>query len=171
VVETYQDVGICGARARRPGLDQLLKDAWHGQFQVVVVWDLSHIARSPLNALELLREFEQIKVRLIAVKQAFDTGTPLDRPFFTLATLFAELGRSILVERLRAAVERARAQGKQIGRPARIVDMAELARLEGEGLSVRQIARQIGVPRSTVAKRLRAIRSQAEPSDVATRRA
>ena len=41
VVETYLDLGISGARARRPALDQLLKDAWHGRFEAVVVWDLS----------------------------------------------------------------------------------------------------------------------------------
>ena len=39
-VETYQDVGVSGARARRPALDQLVKDAWRGRFAAVVVWDL-----------------------------------------------------------------------------------------------------------------------------------
>jgi len=161
VVETYQDVGISGARARRPGLDQLLKDAWRGEFQVVVVWDLSRIARSTFNALELLREFEQMKVRLIAVKQTFDTDTPLGKAFFTLAAMFAELERSILIERVRAGMARARAEGKRIGRPIRAVDVTELARLRAQGLSIRQIARRADIPASTVAKRLKAIRAEA----------
>jgi DNA invertase Pin-like site-specific DNA recombinase len=155
VVETYQDLGVSGARASRPALDQLRKDAWHGRFDAVVVWDLSRIARSTLNALKLLQEFEQIKVRLVAVKQTFDTDTPLGKAFFTLAAMFAELERAILIERVRAGMARARAEGKRIGRPERRVDLALLARLRAEGRSIRQIARQVGVPSSTVAKRLK----------------
>jgi DNA invertase Pin-like site-specific DNA recombinase len=155
VAETYQDIGVSGARARRPALDQLLKDAWGGRFEAVVVWDLSRIARSTLHALELLRELEQMKARLIAVKQTFDTDTPLGKAFFTLATMFAELERSIRIERVRAGMARARAEGKRIGRPARFVDPVQLERLRAEGQSIRQIARRLGVPSSTVAKRLK----------------
>ena len=154
VVETYRDVGISGARTRRPGLDQLLKDAWRGRFQAVVVWDLSRMARSTLHALQLLQEFEQMKVRLIAVKQTFDTGTPLGRAFFTLAAMFAELERSILIERVQAGMARARAEGKRIGRPPREMDLEEIRRLRTQGLSIRQIARRLEAPSSTVAKRL-----------------
>ncbi len=153
-IETYQDVGVSGARARRPALDQLIKDAWHGRFEAVVVWDLSRMARSTLNALQLLQEFEQMNVRLIAVKQTFDTNTPLGRAFFTLAAMFAELERSILIERVRAGMARAKAEGKRIGRPVRRVDLEQLRRLRAEGLSIRQIARRMGTPSSTVAKRL-----------------
>ncbi len=163
-VETYQDVGISGARAKRPGLDQLVKDAWRGRFEAVVVWDLSRMARSTLHALQLLQNFDQMKVRLIAVKQTFDTATPLGRAFFTLAAMFAELERSILIERVRAGMARARAEGKRIGRPVRQVDMAELLRLRGQGHSIRQIARSLRVPSSTVAKRL-AQRPAAESAD------
>ena len=112
------------------------------------------MARSTLNALQLLQEFQEMKVRLIAVKQTFDTDTPLGRAFFTLAAMFAELEREILIERVRAGMARARAEGKRIGRPVRFMDLVELRRLREEGLSIREIARQVGVPRSTVAKRL-----------------
>jgi len=156
IVDTYQDLGISGAKARRPALDRLLKDAWHGRFETVAVWDLSRIARSTLNALQLLQELQEMRVRLIAVKQTFDTDTPLGRAFFTLAAMFAELERDILIERVRAGMARARAEGKRIGRPVRTMDLAELRRLREEGLSIREIARRVGAPRSTVAKRLEA---------------
>ena len=156
LVDTYQDVGVSGARASRPALDRLLKDAWRGCFQAVVVWDLSRMARSTLHALQLLQAFDQMNVRLIAVKQTFDTDTPLGKAFFTLAAMFAELERSILIERVRAGMARARAEGKHIGRPVRLMDLEELTRLRARGLSIRQIARTLGVPPSTVAKRLKA---------------
>ena len=102
-----------------------------------------------------------MKVRLVAVKQTFDTDTPLGRAFFTLAAMFAELERSILIERVRAGMARARAEGKRIGRPARKVDLDELRRLRAEGFSVRQIARRMDTPSSTIAKRLRLLGSPA----------
>jgi DNA invertase Pin-like site-specific DNA recombinase len=155
VVETYQDLGVSGARSSRPALDRLMKDAWRGRFHAVVVWDLSRMARSTLHALQVLQAFEQMNVRLVAVKQTFDTDTPLGKAFFTLAAMFAELERSILIERVRAGMARAKAEGKRIGRPERAVDLSLLQRLRAEGRSIRQIARQVGVPSSTVAKRLK----------------
>jgi len=159
-VETYTDLGVSGARARRPGLDQLLKDAWRGNFDAVVVWDLSRMARSTLHALELLQRFQEMGVRLVAVKQTFDTDTPLGKAFFTLAAMFAELERSILIERVRAGMERARAEGKHIGRPERRLDLNHLAMMRTRGLSIRQIARKIQVPPSTVAKRLKLLHAE-----------
>jgi DNA invertase Pin-like site-specific DNA recombinase len=153
-VETYQDVGISGAKARRPALDRLLKDGWHGKFEAVVCWDLSRLARSTFHALELLQKFQDMKIRAVFVKQCFDTDSPLGKAFFTLAAMFAELERSILIERVRAGMARAKAEGKRIGRPSRNVDMAKLSDLHTRGLSIRQIAIQLGVPRSTVASRL-----------------
>jgi DNA invertase Pin-like site-specific DNA recombinase len=118
------------------------------------------MARSTLHALQVLQAFEQMNVRLVAVKQTFDTGTPLGKAFFTLAAMFAELERSILIERVRAGMARAKAEGKRIGRPTRQVDLEELRRLRGQGLSIRQVARNLGVPSSTVAKRLSALGTQ-----------
>jgi len=77
----------------------------------------------------LLQEFGQMGVRLVAVKQNFDTDTPVGKAIFTLLAMFAELERSFLIERVRAGMARARAEGKHIGRPARFVDMSKLERL------------------------------------------
>src|SRR5262245_65944851 len=104
----------------------------------------------PLHSLELLRQLEEMQVRLIAVKQTFDTDTPLGRAFFTLAAMFAELERSILIERVRAGMARARAEGKRIGRPVRRLDLEALRRLRLQGQSFRQIGRTLAVAASTV---------------------
>jgi DNA invertase Pin-like site-specific DNA recombinase len=83
----------------------------------------------------------------------------LGKAFFTIAAMFAELERSVLIERVRAGMARARAEGKRIGRPVRQVDLEELTRLRAAGRSIRQIARAMGVPGSTVAKRLKSTAS------------
>src|SRR5262245_34739920 len=109
----------------------------------------------PLHSLELLRQLEEMQVRLIAVKQTSATDTPLGKAFFTLAAMFAELERSILIERVRAGMARAKAEGKRIGRPARVVALDDLMDLRSQGLSIRQIGRRMDVPSSTIAKRLK----------------
>jgi DNA invertase Pin-like site-specific DNA recombinase len=160
VTGTYQDVGVSGARERRAALDQLLRDAWQGKFEAVVAWDLSRIARNTLHALQLLRQFQDGGVRLIFVRQLFDTAGPMGQAVYTMLALFAEFERSLLIERVRAGMARARAEGRRIGRPPRPVDIGELRRLRAQGFSLRKVSQMTGIPTSTVAKRLKS----AEPS-------
>jgi DNA invertase Pin-like site-specific DNA recombinase len=157
VTATYQEVACSGAHARRPGLDQLLHDARSRRFQVVLVSDLSHLARGPLHALELLRELDQLKVRLIAVKQGFDTGSAAGKACVAFAATLAGLERSLQSERARIAVARARAQGGRVGRPPRLVDLTQLRRMREDGLSLREIARRTATPCATVARRLQSV--------------
>ncbi len=166
---TYRDVGQSGAHVRRPALEELRRDAARRRFDVVVVWDLSRLARSTLHALELLRELDDAGVRLVTVRQDFDTETPLGRALFTLAAMFAEFERQILIERVRAGMERARADGKRFGRPRREVDTARLLKLREEKHSIRAIGRLLGIPASTVAQRLaEATRGNSSRGEVVT---
>jgi DNA invertase Pin-like site-specific DNA recombinase len=123
----------------------------------IAVWYLSRTARSTLHALRLLHEFEHLTVHLIAVKQTFDTDTPLGKAFLTLAAGFAELERSILIGRVLVGMVRARVESKRMSRPVCRVDLEHLRRLRAEGFSVRQIAHRT----ETIAKLVRLFGSPA----------
>ena len=99
----------------------------------------------------------------MAVKQTFDTETPLGKAFFTLAAMFAELERSILIERVKAGMARAKAEGKRIGRPVRALDLDTVRQLRSKGRSIRTIATELGVPRSTLAHRLQLVKGPSVP--------
>ena len=81
---------------------------------------------------------------------AIDTSTPSGKLFFTMVSGFAEFERSIIRERVLAGVDRAREQGKRLGRPTVIIDREKVQRAAADGQSISAIARQHGIARSTV---------------------
>src|ERR1035438_8747640 len=78
IVQEYTDM-ISGAKARRPGLDAMMCDARHGQFDVVLVWASDRIARSVKHFLEVLDELNRLNVEFISFREQIDTGGPLGR--------------------------------------------------------------------------------------------
>lgn len=155
--QSYCDVGVSGAKANRPALDKLKKDAWKGEFEIVVCWDISRLARSTLHALDLLQEFQKMKIRIVFVKQCFDSDSALGRAFFTLGAMFAELERAILIERVRAGLARAKAEGKRLGRPCVNANAEDVKTLREQNLSWPEIAKRLSISISTAKRLLREV--------------
>ncbi len=141
---------ISGAKARRPGLDQLLKEARRGQFDVVLVWASDRIARSVRHYLEILDELNRLNVEFVSFREQIDTGGPLGRAIVVIIGAIAELERNLIVERVRAGMRRARLEGRPIGRPAVELDRAAILRDRQHGQSLGQLAKGYRVSRSTI---------------------
>ena len=153
----YVDEGISGTKASRPRLDKLMADARRRKFDLVLVWRFDRFARSTSHLLSALEEFRNLNVDFISLNEAVDTTTPLGKMVFTVVAAVAELERTIIVERVRAGIERARAKGKRLGRPSGSkADMALIGELTVEGLSVRQIAKKLGLGIGTVHRSMKA---------------
>jgi DNA invertase Pin-like site-specific DNA recombinase len=155
VVGVYQDEGISGAKSARPALDRMLEDAARGRLDVIAVWKLDRLARSVLHLLDIAAALNTWGVGLVSVRDAHvDTTTPGGR--FTLQILgaVAELERSLIQERVVAGVRRAQAQGKHCGRPRREVDLRPALALGAQGHGLKSIAKMLGLPRSTLRRRL-----------------
>ena len=88
----------------------------------------------------------------MSLSEQVDTSTPTGRMIFTDLGAVAELERSLIGERVRAGLRNARAKGKKLGRPHRVVDQAKIARLRREGLGWKAIAAQVGAGVGTVRK-------------------
>jgi DNA invertase Pin-like site-specific DNA recombinase len=100
---------------------------------------------------ELLEEFHTKGVNLYFHQQGIDTTTPSGKMMFQMCGVFAEFERSMIQQRVRAGIERARAQGKRLGRPpVPPVEIRKLQALRASGLSIRQIATQTGISKSKV---------------------
>ncbi len=154
IVGTYED-RISGAKARRPGLDQMMKDARRGQFDVVVVWACDRLARSVKHFLEVLDELNHLNIEFVSFREQLDTGGPLGRAVIVIVSVVAELERSLIVERVRAGMRRARLEGRHIGRPSLDVDRQAVLRHRANGQSLTQIAKSFGVGRATVSRILK----------------
>jgi DNA invertase Pin-like site-specific DNA recombinase len=141
---------IRGTKARRPGLDQMISDARHGGFDVVLVWASDRIARSVKHFLDVLDELNRLRIEYISFRENIDTGGPLGRAIVVIVGAVAELERSLIIERVRAGMRRARLEGRQIGRNPLELDHAGIQRDRCQGQTLRKIAKNHCVSAATV---------------------
>jgi DNA invertase Pin-like site-specific DNA recombinase len=153
-VGDYVDVGISGAKERRPELDRLLADAHRRKFDAVVVWRFDRFARSVSHLLRALETFRSLGIEFVSLSEQVDTSTPTGKMIFTVLGAVAELERSLIAERVRAGLRNARAKGRHLGRPRRVLDPAEITKLRTQGASWRAIGAALGVAPATALQRL-----------------
>jgi DNA invertase Pin-like site-specific DNA recombinase len=149
IVEEFTD-RISGAKARRPGLDEMLRQARRGRFDVVLVWASDRIARSVKHFLEVLDELNRLNIEFISFREQIDTGGPLGRAIVVIIGAVAELERNLIIERVRAGMRRAKLEGRHIGRKPLELDHPAICRDRGQGQSLRQIARGHRISTATV---------------------
>jgi DNA invertase Pin-like site-specific DNA recombinase len=161
IVQEYTD-RISGAKARRPGLDQMMADARRGRFDVVLVWASDRIARSVKHFLDVLDELTRIGVEYVSFREQIDTGGPLGRAIVIIIGAVAELERNLIIERVRAGMRRARLEGQRIGRVPLVLDNVAIQQDRERGQSIREIAKGHRISTATVQRVLRKQPAQAQ---------
>lgn len=141
VVDEYIDHGISGVRTRRPALDKLMVDATRHSFDVVVVAAFDRLARSVRHLLDTLDELNRLGIEFISVRENVDSGGPLGRAIVVIIGAIAELERSLIIERVRAGMRRAKLEGQHIGRRPLDVDRPAIIRDRARGLSLGELAK------------------------------
>jgi DNA invertase Pin-like site-specific DNA recombinase len=128
IVKVYKDHGISGAKGRdkRPAFDALCRDAAQRRFDLVMAWSVDRLGRSLQDLISFLSELHSLGIDLFLHQQGLDTTTPSGKAMFQMLGVFAEFERAMIQERVRAGLARARAEGKQLGRP-KIAEQTERA--------------------------------------------
>ena len=158
VVSVYRDQGISGAKGRdkRPGLDKLLQAVARKEFDLVAAWSVDRLGRSLIDLVGILQEFHAKHVDLYLHQQGIDTTTPAGKAMFQMMGVFAEFERGMIHERVMVGLARARAEGTQLGRPAKVAGNAAkvqtIRAARAAGKSIRAIAREQGVGIGTVSR-------------------
>jgi DNA invertase Pin-like site-specific DNA recombinase len=143
LVKQVKDVGS-GAK-ERPGRGGLLKAARRREFDIVVVWRLDRWGRSLPDLVVTLRELAELGVGFVSLTEALDLMTPTGRAMAGMVAVFAEFGREVLRERVRAGIAQARREGRPHGRPRTASLKADdVRRLKADCLSHSEIARRLG---------------------------
>jgi DNA invertase Pin-like site-specific DNA recombinase len=159
VIKVYKDHGISGAKGRdkRPAFDALHKAAAHREFDIVMVWSVDRLGRSLKDLVNFLEELRSLNVDLFLKTQGIDTTSPSGKAMFGMLSVFADFERSIIQERVRAGLARAKGEGKVLGRPkiAADVETAVRATLAG-GTGMLKAAKLHGVGVGTVQRIARA---------------
>ena len=153
IVEEYLDKGISGSLGRdgRPSFDRLLKDVNRKKFDGILVWSIDRLGRSLQDLVSFLNDVQSKNIDLYIHQQGLDTSTPTGKMMFQMCGVFAEFERSMIRERVMAGLDRARSQGKRLGRPPiPPITVDKIKRLRGEGLSLRKIAKQVGISTTKV---------------------
>ena len=160
VYKTYVDMAPANDLAHRVAWRQLLDDAAKRRFSVVLVFKLDRAFRSVKHMHDTLAAWEMVGVSFKSLREQFDTSTALGRLLLNLLAALTEFELELIRERVKAGMDRARRQGRQIGRP-RVTDRRGfnkrfgdiLERLNGGDISRRQAAIELGIGYATL-KRL-----------------
>ena len=142
IVGTFKDEGISGAFGRevRAQYDAMLKQGVQAKYDVVMAWDVSRLARSLSDLVSTLDGLHACGIDLYLHQQAMDTTTPAGRAVFQMCGVFAEFERGMLSERVKAGLNRARSEGKVLGRPFKVANLRKILEDRQKGKSIRQIA-------------------------------
>jgi len=153
----FTDTGISGTKERRPALDKMMVEVKARRVDVVVVAAFDRAGRSVRHLVEMLDLFRHLDVEFISLREQIDTGTPLGAAVYTIIAAISALERSLIVERVKAGLRRARAEGKRLGRPRLQVSERQLRIVVNQNLPVRAAAKALGVSPSSY---LRLVRQQ-----------
>jgi DNA invertase Pin-like site-specific DNA recombinase len=102
--------------------------------------------------LEVLDELNHLNIEFISHRENIDTGGPLGRAMVVIVGAIAELERSLIVERVKSGMRRARLEGRRIGRKPLNINREQVVRDRRSGLSLRQVARRHGISRASVCR-------------------
>ena len=142
IVSVFKDEGISGSFGRgvRSQYDAMLKSGVRAQNDVVMAWDVSRLSRSLAELVTTLDELHALGIDLYLHQQAIDTTTPAGKAMFQMCGVFAEFERGILSERVKAGLNRARGEGKVLGRPFKVANIKAILKDRDKGKTIRQIA-------------------------------
>ena len=148
IVAEFVDRGVSGAKGRRdrPRFDALLHAIARKEFDMVAAWSVDRLGRSLQDLVGFLGDLQSKKVDLYLHQQALDTSTPSGKAMFGMLGVFAEFERTIIQERVRAGLARARAKGTTLGRPKTNAKIEQQIRnLAANGVGKVKIARMLGI--------------------------
>jgi len=151
IIHEYTDT-ISGAKSKRPGLDQLLADARRHRFDVVLVAAFDRVARNVRHFLEVLDELTHLNIEFVSLRENIDTGGPLGRAMVVIVGAIAELEKSLIVERVKAGMRRAKLEGRRIGRKPLDIDHAQVVADRRSGMSLSQVAKKHRMSRASVCR-------------------
>ena len=156
VVQELSDKGISGAKGRdeREGFNELIKGAIRKEFDIILCWDISRLGRSLKHLVSFLEDIQSAKCDLYIHQSGVDTTTASGKMMFQLLSVFSEFERTLIRERVIAGQQRAKSEGKHIGRKTNVNDAVITAvyQLRQNNVPIKKIATDLKIGVGTVYK-------------------
>jgi DNA invertase Pin-like site-specific DNA recombinase len=163
ISEEYVDQGISGSKESRPSLNRMMSDAHQRKVDAVLVWKIDRFGRSLKHLVNSIAELGALGVAFVSLRDNLDLSTPSGRLMFQIIGAMAEFERSLIQERVRAGLRNARAKGRQLGRPRRVVNRDRVLQMRTDGQPWRAISAELGVGVATLYR----LAQIARPTDAA----
>ena len=149
----FTDTGVSGktCASQRPEFSQLLEKIRDGE--TLVVQKLDRLGRDSVDVLQTVRLLAQRGIEVIVLQLGkVDLASVAGKLLLTMLVAVAEMERDLLVERTQAGLERAKAEGKRLGRPSKTTEeqRKEILELLAQGKTVSEVARQFNVSRANI---------------------
>ena len=158
IVAEYKDEGISGAKNRdeRPSLNEMMKDAVRGKFEMILCYDLSRLGRNLEELIRIMNEMNSLNINLFFYREAINTDSSSGKLMFSMFGVLAEWERSLISERIVSGQNRARTQGKKIGRPSTFNEglMQAVRKMREKGMGIVAISKTLGIGVSSVYRSL-----------------
>ena len=153
-----------GAEDNRPGFQELWRLVKNRQVRSIIVYEISRLSRKQRTLINFLYDCVESDITIYSIRESYLSEwlkEPKSRAIIVgLLSILYDLERQLISERTRAGLERAKAEGKQIGRPRKDIDVRKLKELYEKGYPLKWIAKELGVSASTVKRRMKELRLQ-----------
>lgn len=150
IVTEYIDYAS-GTTEDRTQYKLMMAAAKKRKIDVVLVWRYDRFARSTQALVNALKEFQSLGIDFISYQENIDTTTPTGELIFHVMASLAQFESSLISQRVKAGMARAKAQGKHIARPPIAKELqAQILALQKEGLSLNKISKTLGIAYGTV---------------------
>lgn len=111
----YQDEGFSGGNTNRPMFQQLIKDSQNNKFDYVICYRLDRISRNVSDFSTLIEKLNKLNISFVSIKEQFDTSTPMGRAMMYISSVFAQLERETIAERVKDNMYELAKQGRWLG--------------------------------------------------------
>ena len=111
----YEDEGFSGGSLERPKFKRMMADAAKGTFQAIVVYRLDRISRNIGDFAKLIEQFHAMQIDFISIKEQFDTSSPMGRAMMYISSVFSQLERETIAERIRDNMHELSKTGRWLG--------------------------------------------------------
>ena len=111
----YEDEGFSGGNLNRPAFQRMMDAARQRQFQAIIVYRLDRISRNVSDFSGLIEELSRLNIAFISIKEQFDTSTPMGRAMMYIASVFSQLERETIAERIRDNMQELAKTGRWLG--------------------------------------------------------